>query len=123
MLEREGDALVVLHSPEWGRQETPVEWFRVEDPRPYGPYHSVLVWFLRIGKRKRYLWLMPHTGRYLVVEVEGAVVYDSRKDVPCDPPAEKKNPPAEKKKRPSRAKKATEVAGCNQDAVEAAVAE
>ena len=132
MFEHKGEALIIEHFAS-GREETfSVDGVRVE-VRHHADYIrypiTARVWFEQREKSKRrkpqddFLWIKTDNNSYVTIEVAGEVAYDSRRDVPYDPPPEKKNPPAEKKKRLSRAQKATEVAGCNQDAVEAAAAE
>jgi hypothetical protein len=81
-----GKALIIQHCAVFGRLETPVRKFTVEDVRPYAQSPiSVSVVFVKPRERRAYSYtIKPDDSRYLTVEVNGEVVYDSRKDVPCD---------------------------------------
>jgi hypothetical protein len=85
-MECTGSALIVQHCAVFGRLEKPVRWFKTCEPRPYAQYPvSVAVLFKEPKKRKTYFFtIVPDNLRYLTVEVKGEIVYDSRKDVPCD---------------------------------------
>jgi len=63
-----------------------VRKFEVHDPKPYAQYPtSVMVSFVKPGKRKwAYFTVVPDNLRYLTIEHDDVVLYDSRTDVPCD---------------------------------------
>jgi hypothetical protein len=79
-------ATIIQHCSVFGRLETPVRAYAIETPRPYAQYAtSVSVAFMEPRKRRMAFYTMvPDNLRYLLIEVQGQVVYDSRTDVPCD---------------------------------------
>jgi hypothetical protein len=69
-----------------GRLETPVRAYLVEPPRPYAQHRaSVSVAFIEPRQsRAAFYRILGDNLRYLTIEVDGQVIYDSRSDVPCD---------------------------------------
>ena len=84
---REGEkATIIQHCAVFGNLKTEVRKYEVSDPKPYAQYlTSIHVSFVKPGKRKwAYFTIVPDDLRYLTVEHNGEVLYDSRTDVPCD---------------------------------------
>jgi hypothetical protein len=80
-----GLARIVQHCAAFGRIETPVRAFWVDEVVPYAQHAvSVSVTFTEPRQRRAAFTMTPDDLRYLTVEVGGRVVYDSRTDVPCD---------------------------------------
>ena len=81
-----GPAVIVQHCAVDGRMETPVRSFRVGEVPPCAKYPaSVRISFVAPRKRGGASFSMePDNIRYLTIETEGRVLYDSRADVPCD---------------------------------------
>jgi hypothetical protein len=79
-------ARIMQHCAVFGQLETPVRTFTVSDVRPYAQYPvSVTVRFQKPRERRSSAFTMtPDNTRYLVIEVDGAQVFDSRDYVPCD---------------------------------------
>jgi hypothetical protein len=86
MRERTGPAVIVQHCAVFGQLETPVRWFKVGKVGPYAQYkQTVTVCFRSVRERNSASYTMkPDNLRYLTVEADGRVLYDSRADVPCD---------------------------------------
>jgi hypothetical protein len=81
-----GEALLIQHCAVMGRVETRVRAYQIGPVEPYAQYPvSVNVYFFK-PRERHFAWfcLVPDNLRYLVIEVAGQVVYDSRTDVPCD---------------------------------------
>jgi hypothetical protein len=85
MLEGE-KALIVQHCAVAGRIETKARKFKVYEPRPYAQWQvAVRVWFVEPRMRNgRYFEVTPDDIRYMIIERDGRVLYDSRDEVPCD---------------------------------------
>jgi hypothetical protein len=84
---REGNkATLIRHCAVFGRKRKEVRKFRVTDPAPFAQYPvAVTIWITEPRKRTSFGYrATPDNLTYLTVEVQGAVVYDSRSDVPCD---------------------------------------
>lgn len=85
---REGEkATIIQHCAVFGNLKTRVRKFNVSSPKPYAQYPvSVSVGFVKPRERNSYYFtIVPDDLRYLTIESEdGAVLYDSRIDVPCD---------------------------------------
>jgi hypothetical protein len=81
-----GRALIVQHCAVWGDLPTQVCQFTVRSPEPYAQYPtSVLVLFKEPKRRNSaYFKIYPDSIRNLTIEQDGAVIYDSRSEVPCD---------------------------------------
>ena len=79
-------ALIVQHCAVFGRLETPVRAYCIGEPERYAQHPvSVALFFIRPRKRTSASYtLVPDNLRYATVEVDGKVIYDTRKDVPCD---------------------------------------
>jgi ssDNA-binding Zn-finger/Zn-ribbon topoisomerase 1 len=82
----EGPATIVTHCAVFGRMTTPARKWRVGEVRPYAQYPvSAIVAYVKPSNRKAvYLSVVPEDIRYITIEQDGATVYDSRADVPCD---------------------------------------
>jgi hypothetical protein len=83
----QGDkATIIQHSSAFGILRTEVRKFEVYEPRPYAQHPvSVSVSFAKPRERKIYGYRMVEDGeRYLTIERDGQVLYDSRTDVPID---------------------------------------
>jgi hypothetical protein len=81
------DAIVLcIHSAVFGDLKTVVREFKVSDVRPYAQHKvSVNVSFVEPRERNwKYVTVTPDSERYHTIEQNGRVLYDSRKDVPCD---------------------------------------
>jgi hypothetical protein len=84
---REGEnATIIQHCAVFGTLKTAVRKFKVREPRPYAQHPiSVDVDFVEPRKRRWAAYrMMPVNYRYLTIERDGVVLYDSRQDVPCD---------------------------------------
>ena len=81
-----GRALIVQHCAVWGDLPTQVRSFRVHGPQVYAQYPTFVVVVLKEPKRRNaaYFNVTPDNIRYLTIEQDGEVVYDSRSEVPCD---------------------------------------
>lgn len=79
-------ALLVQHCAVDGRLETPVRAYAITPSKPFGPHAtSVVVSFIRSGKRNGGAFrIVSDHLRYLTIEVDGQVIYDSRTEVPCN---------------------------------------
>jgi hypothetical protein len=81
------DAIVlIIHSAVFGDLKTVVREFKVSEVRPYAQHEvSVNISFVEPRQRNwKYVTVTPGSERYHTIELNGLVLYDSRKDVPCD---------------------------------------
>jgi hypothetical protein len=80
------EALIVQHCAVIGRLEQLVRAYHIGEVERYAQYPvSVRVAFLAPRKRRAASFrVVPDNIRYLTVEGDGHVIYDSRADVPCD---------------------------------------
>ena len=84
-------AVIVQHCAVDGRLETPIRAYALGEPS-YNPTRpgtkeaaQIAVYFQAPRKRKiASVRIMADNLRYLLIEVQGQTVYDSRTDVPCD---------------------------------------
>jgi len=78
--------VIVTHSCVFGTSRTEVRKFDIGKPRSYAQYRvSVDISFVEPGKRRgKHQTVVPDNIKFITVEQNGAVVYDSRTDVPCD---------------------------------------
>jgi len=85
-MEHIGKATLVEHCAIYGRLETPVRLIQTGEPKPHAQHQtSVTVFFKGPGRRKgRFITILPDGIRYAQIEVDGAVIWDSREFVPCD---------------------------------------
>jgi hypothetical protein len=91
-MERTGPAVLTIHSAVFGRRGNEIQWFRVGEVKPYAQHErTVDVVFRerpqpnsRRKQQRAFTTVVPNNIRYLTVEAEGRVIYDSREDVPCD---------------------------------------
>jgi hypothetical protein len=85
---RKGEhATIVGHSAVFGTKETAVRSWEISAVKPYAQYDkSVVVFFVRPGKRKKEGWYCTpeNLSYYTIKDRSGETVYDSRDDVPCD---------------------------------------
>jgi len=77
---------LVRHCAVFGERRYPVRNFKIGKTKPYAEYPvSVTILYVEAEKRR---WMaataIPDNLTYFTIEAGGAVVYDSRKDVPCD---------------------------------------
>ena len=81
-----GYATIVQHCAVFGRTATVVREWKVDAVWPDAQHPaSVSVSFVEPRKRRRHSYTMKADNlRYLTIEAAGRVVYDSRRDVPCD---------------------------------------
>ena len=82
-----GYATIVSHCAVFGERRTEVRKFTIDEPTPCGQYPvSVTVSYVEQNKRKPWLLqVVPDNLLYVTIERgSGAVIYDSRNDVPCD---------------------------------------
>lgn len=81
-----GPAVLVVHSVLWGRMEVAVDKFFVASPKPYDPYDKAVgIVFKESHKKAKLITLViPENDRFVTIEIEGRVVYDSRLDIPVD---------------------------------------
>jgi hypothetical protein len=81
-----GRALIVQHCCVYGDLPTPVRQFTVHPPKPYAQHPTeVLVSFIEPRRRNgAYYHVAPDNVRYLTIEQDGVIIYDSRSEVPCD---------------------------------------
>jgi hypothetical protein len=79
-------ALIVTHSAVFGQRQTSVRKWSIGKSEPCGQHPvSVSILFYEPKKRRPALFrIVPDNLKYLTVEQDGAVIYDSRSDVPCD---------------------------------------
>jgi hypothetical protein len=84
---REGqNTTVILHCAGSGQKRTIVKKYIVYEPRP-SLLDAVVVDIEYIEPRKRkweYRTIMPDNFRFVTIEADSQIVYDSRLDVPCD---------------------------------------
>jgi hypothetical protein len=82
-----GHAMIKQYCSVFGVLITEVRKFTVSEPRPYAQYPtSVDVSFVKPRQRRSYSYtIVPDGIRYLTIERNGDVVYDSRTDVPYMP--------------------------------------
>jgi hypothetical protein len=77
---------LVRHCAVFGKRRQPVRDFKIGKTKPYAQY-PVSVTILYVEPRKR-RWMAatatPDNLTYFTIEDRGTVVYDSRKDVPCN---------------------------------------
>lgn len=86
-MKREGDkATIIQHCAMFGNLKTEVRKFDVGEVKPHAQHKkSVYVSFIKPRERRSYYYLMvPDNVRYITIERDGKVLYDSRTDVPCD---------------------------------------
>ncbi len=81
-----GKATIIQYCAVFGRLETPVRQWSAREPAPYAQHPiAVSVSFSEPRKqRTSFFNIVPNNTRYLTVEQDGVVVYDSRSEVPCD---------------------------------------
>jgi hypothetical protein len=63
-----------------------VRQFKVSEAHSYAQYaRAIMVSFVKPRKRRWcYYQIVPDNIRYLTIERDGCVLYDSRRDVSCD---------------------------------------
>lgn len=85
ILSHDGPALIIQHCAVFGRLETRVRWFSVS-LGPYAQYATAASVSFKEPRKKRgaNCTVLPENVRYLTIEAEGCVLYDSRWNVPCD---------------------------------------
>ena len=78
--------LIVMHCAVSGRLAFLARKYSVGPVRPYAQHPvSVSVWYTPPrARRPTGFTITPDNIRFLTIEVDGRVVYDSRADVPCD---------------------------------------
>src|SRR5215471_3135383 len=85
-MEHTGKALVIRECAVFGRREKLVRHVKTDPPAPEAQF-SVTVRVTYQEPRKRTPWsfvISPDNNEYVLIEVDGKIVYDSRTEVPCD---------------------------------------
>jgi hypothetical protein len=84
--QREGEhAVLTQHCAVFGDLTQTVRKFKVDEVRNTYGVRSVSIYCVEPRKRNGEMYTMSsNTSRYITISVNGAVVYDSRDDVPCD---------------------------------------
>ena len=79
-------ATIVQHCAVFGTLKTEVRKLTIGTPRPYAQHRvSITISFVKPRERKWSSYTMtPDDLRYLTIEQDGKVLYDSRTDVPVD---------------------------------------
>ena len=83
----DGKAIIMSHNAVFGIRSWPVRKWKIFPPRPLAQYPvAIRVEFVEPRKRRRMCTdVDPDNLRYLTIELDdGAVLYDSRAEVPCD---------------------------------------
>jgi hypothetical protein len=96
MLRAGKKAIIVQWCTASGKLATEVHEWNVSEPMPkkhfcrengewvFKPSFAVFVYFTKPMKREKYFYEVVPECRFLTIEQDGCIVYDSRLDVPCD---------------------------------------
>jgi hypothetical protein len=84
--DRPGLAIIHDRHAVFGDRDIAVRKFSVSDAEPAGQYeHTVTVRYIKKHQQtSNDLQILPTNMRYVTIEKDGAIIYDSRTDVPCD---------------------------------------
>jgi hypothetical protein len=79
-------ALIVQHCAVFGPLEQHVRAYAIDTPTPYAQYAvSIRLRFIEPRKRRVLAYILtPNNLRYATIAVQGQIIYDTRRDVPCD---------------------------------------
>jgi hypothetical protein len=86
-MECSGKATIVKHNAVMGRLERPVRWFRTSPPQRFAQYEAAVYVAFKEPRQRvmKFYDVVPDDCCYVeILDASGAVLWDSRQEVPCD---------------------------------------